>query len=869
VCLTAKSICVSRIRIRHSDFIESAPVGRVLVMESDVGVSTLGAERKSGQDDMRLPPRYEQSVLEASLQKNWEQGRIYCYDRNDRSRPTYSIDTPPPYPSGEFHMGNALNWCYFDFVARYKRMRGYNVHFPQGWDCHGLPTEVRAERSFNIKKRDVSIEKFREICVKLTTEYIEKMKTAMQSMGYSIDWNLEYRTMDPEYFKLTQLSFLQLLRRGLLYRGEHPVNWCPRCETAIAEAEVEYLDSEGTLIDIHFSTEKGDLIVATSRPEFVPACVALAVNPTDSRYSEYVGKKAAVPLVDRRIPILKDELVDASFGSGVVMICTFGDKTDVRWQHKYGLPVVKLLDAQGRLTQEAGKYAGLKIQEARKAIVDDLRNASKIGGSKAISREIGTCWRCHTPVEILSAPQWFMKTKDMTDQIVDWTNRVAWVPDFSKNRMIEWARSLDWDWVISRQRLFGTPIPVWYCRKCGQTLPANDEWLPVDPRSQHPGTGSCPSCGSTEFVGDQDVMDTWMDSSITCAVHAGWPNRPDEFQRLFPADLQPNGLDIIRTWDYYLMARHLALFGKAPYKTVLVNGMVRGADGRMMHKSYGNYVEVTEAITKYGADSVRQWAAAGGSTGYDIPYRWADVEYGRKFLTKLWNAARLILSSLRDYDPALPTPKLDLLDRWLLSKLNNLVRTSTDAFESFQFSLATESVRNFTWHDLCDQYLEAVKYRLYADRTPDDMSRKASQYTLFRTLDIVLKLLAPICPHITDALYRELWSGHQENVSIHLGAWPQPNDKFIDEESEKNGSIIVRVLSEIRRIKSEKRLSMKAPVKKLRIELEEERAAMLRSQTDAIRQIAVVEQIEIVPIRRRIGEELPQADTDFQLSTEF
>jgi len=869
VCLTAKSICVCRIRIRHSDFIERAPVGRVLVMESDAGVSTLGAERKSGQDNMRLPPRYEQSVLEASLQKNWEQGRIYCYDRNDRSRPTYSIDTPPPYPSGEFHMGNALNWCYFDFVARYKRMRGYNVHFPQGWDCHGLPTEVRAERSFNIRKRDVTIDKFREICVKLTTEYIGKMKAAMQSMGYSIDWSLEYRTMDPEYYKLTQLSFLQLLRLGLLYKGEHPVNWCPRCETAIAEAEVEYVDSEGTLIDIHFSTEKGDLIVATSRPEFVPACVALAVNPTDSRYSEYVGKEATVPLVDRTIPILKDELVDASFGSGVVMICTFGDKTDVRWQHKYGLPVVKLLDAQGRLTQEAGKYAGLKIQEARKAIVDDLRNASKISGSKTISREIGTCWRCHTPVEILSAPQWFMKTKDMTDQIVDWTNRVAWVPDFSKNRMIEWARSLDWDWVISRQRLFGTPIPVWYCRKCGQTLPANDEWLPVDPRSQHPRTGSCPSCGSTEFVGDQDVMDTWMDSSITCAVHAGWPDRPDEFQRLFPADLQPNGLDIIRTWDYYLMARHLALFGKAPYKTVLVNGMVRGADGRMMHKSYGNYVEVTEAITKYGADSVRQWAAAGGSTGYDIPYRWADVEYGRKFLTKLWNAARLILSSLRDYDPALPTPKLDLLDRWLLSKLNNLVRTSTDAFESFQFSLATESVRNFTWHDLCDQYLEAVKYRLYADRTPDDMSRRASQYTLFHTLDVVLKLLAPICPHIADALYRELWSGHQENESIHLGAWPQPNDEFIDEKSEKNGSVIVRVLSEVRRIKSEKRLSMKAPVKKLRIELEEETAAMLHSQTDAIRQIAVVEQIEIVPIRRRIGKKLPQADTDFQLSAEF
>lgn len=838
-------------------------------MKTDAKASTVSTEKKAGQSDMRLPPRYEQSALEASWQKSWEQAHIYRYEPEDRLRPTYSIDTPPPYPSGEFHMGNALNWCYFDFVARYKRMRGYNVHFPQGWDCHGLPTEVRAERTFNIRKRDVSVEKFREICVKLTTEYIEKMKAAMQSMGYSIDWDLEYRTMDPAYYKLTQLSFLQLLKGELLYRGEHPVNWCPRCETAIAEAEVEYVHSEGTLIDIHFSTEKGELIVATSRPEFVPACVALAVNPTDTRYTDYVGNEAIVPFVDRRVPILKDDLVDASFGSGVVMICTFGDKTDVLWQHKYGLPVVKLLDSQGRLTHEAGKYAGLTIQQARKAIVDDLRSGSKVGGSKAISREIGTCWRCHTPVEILSAPQWFMKTKEMTDQIVEWTNRVTWVPDFSKNRMIEWARSLDWDWVISRQRLFGTPIPVWYCRRCGQIFPAKDEWLPVEPRSQHPPAGSCPSCGSSEFVGDQDVMDTWMDSSITCAVHAGWPDRVEQFQRLFPADLQPNGLDIIRTWDYYLMARHLALFGKAPYKTVLVNGMVRGADGRMMHKSYGNYVEVTEAITKYGADSVRQWAAAGGSTGYDIPYRWADVEYGRKFLTKLWNAARLILSSLQDYDPALPTPKLDLLDRWLLSKLNNLVKTSTNAFEEFQFSVATEATRNFTWHDLCDQYLEAVKYRLYSDDRRNDESRRSAQFTLFHTLDVILRLLAPVCPHITDALYRELWSSHPKGKSIHSDAWPVPDEALIDQESEKKGGVIVRVISEIRRVKSEKRLSMKAPIKRLKIELEEEAASVLRDHVDTIRQVAVVQQIEILPVKRGASGVSLQKDVDFQLSAEF
>ncbi|WP_455284176.1 valine--tRNA ligase [[Eubacterium] cellulosolvens] len=838
-------------------------------MKRDTKASTLEAHMKPGESNLRLPTRYDQSKLEAMWQRNWEEARVYRYDPTDRSRPTYSIDTPPPYPSGEFHMGNALNWCYFDFVARYKRMRGFNVHFPQGWDCHGLPTEVRAERTFNIKKRQVSVERFREICVKLTTEYIEKMKSAMQAMGYSIDWNLEYRTMDPEYYKLSQLSFLQLLKRGFLYRGEHPVNWCPRCETAIAEAEVEYVQSEGTLIDIRFRTDKGELVVATSRPEFVPACVALAVNPADTRYAEFVGGNAVVPIVNRRVPILRDELVDAEFGTGVVMICTFGDKTDVRWQHKYNLPVVKILDAQGRLTEEAGKYAGLTIPEAREAIVGDLRKASQVGGSEPLSRDIGTCWRCGTPVEILSAPQWFMKTRDMTDQIIEWTNRVTWVPDFSKNRMIDWARSLDWDWVISRQRSFGTPIPVWYCRECGEMVPAEGQWLPVDPRSQQPRATSCSRCGSSEFVGEADVMDTWMDSSITCAVHAGWPNRLTEFGRLFPADLQPNGLDIIRTWDYYLMARHLALFGKAPYKTVLVNGMVRGADGRMMHKSYGNYVEVTEAIKKYGADSVRQWAAAGGSTGYDIPYRWADVEYGRKFLTKLWNAARLILSSLRDYNPDLPAPELDLLDRWLLSRLNNMIKTTTDAFENFQFNVAADLTRNFTWHDLCDQYLEAVKYRLYADDADAAERRRAAQFTLFQTLDAVLRLLAPICPHVADALYHELWADRLKTKSIHSDAWPQASEQLIDEKSQEQGSVLVKVLSEIRRIKSERRLSMKAPIKKLRVHSQEEVANILRGHVDAIRQIAVVEQLEIVPVKQGASQAPLEKDAGFQLMAEF
>ncbi|MBS7628977.1 class I tRNA ligase family protein, partial [Candidatus Bathyarchaeota archaeon] len=353
------------------------------------------------------------------------------FNREDKGRQTYSIDTPPPYPSGEFHLGNALNWCYIDFVARYKRMMGFNVHFPQGWDCHGLPTEVRAEKLYGIRKRDVSIQEFKEICVRLTDDYIEKMRAAMKAMGYSMDWSLEYRTMDPSYYRATQLSFIILYERGYIYRGEHPVNWCPRCETAIAEAEVVYSERESELVYLYFDPEGVRLPIATTRPELLPACVAVAVNPNDERYRQYSGSEVEVPLFKRRVKILADDDVDPKFGTGVVMVCTFGDKTDVKWQKKYGLPVVNLVTEDGRLSGEAGDYAGMNIGDARVNIITDLKEKGLLYKSEKISQSVGCCWRCHTPVEIISRRQWFMRTRDMTDQVLEWTDRVNWIPPFS------------------------------------------------------------------------------------------------------------------------------------------------------------------------------------------------------------------------------------------------------------------------------------------------------------------------------------------------------------------------------------------------------------------------------------------------------
>jgi len=789
-----------------------------------------------------MPKTYDVQQHEKRWQNAWDELKIYRYNPSYKTRAAYSIDTPPPYPSGDFHMGNALNWCYFDFVARYKRMRGYNVHFPQGWDCHGLPTEVRAETTYRIRKKDLGVVEFRDLCKRLTEQYIEQMKQAMKAIGYSIDWSLEYRTMDPSYYRLTQLSFVVLNEMNKLYRGVHPVNWCPRCETAIAEAEVEYSEKEGSLIYMKFRVEEGYLLIATSRPELLSACVAVAVHPDDDRYKKYVGKWIDVPLFERRVNILADDGVDPNFGTGVVMICTFGDKTDVRWQKKHNLPIVNSITENGLMTEQAGKYKGMTIAECKTNITSDLKKLELVEKSEKIKQNTGTCWRCHTPVEILSRQQWFMKTREMTDDILKWTEKVTWVPSFSQRRMIDWATSLDWDWVISRQRIFGTPIPAWTCKKCEETVVSKREWLPVDPRFEKPADCKCPKCGSVDLEGDGDVMDTWMDSSITCAVHAGWPDS-DSFDRLFPADLQPNGLDIIRTWDYYLMAKHLALFGKAPYKTVLVNGMVRGTDGRMMHKSYGNYVDAGDVLKKYGADALRQWAAAGGVTGYDIPFRWSDIEYGKKFLTKLWNASRLVLRSLDDYDPK-GEIELQPLDLWIRSKLENMTRKATEAYENYQFSVAMDTVRNFTWHSFCDQYLEGIKHRLYSGEPEGEKSRRAAQQTLSLVLARILQLIAPICPHISESIYERL-KLPEKSRSIHETTWPSINLAFMSETYEKEGDLLVAVMSAIRRMKSDKGISLKTPIKKLGIYCQNNEHDIIQRNSETILRTCNVDSLSI------------------------
>lgn len=760
-------------------------------------------------------------------EKKWEDEDIYKYI-GDGSRPRYIIDTPPPYPTGLIHLGHVLNWVYIDMNARYRRLKGHDVLFPQGWDCHGLPTEVKVEETYGIKKNDVSRAQFREYCVDLTTKNIASMKSQMKAMGFSQDWNREFITMTPEYRRRTQYSFLKMYEEGLIYQGIHPVNWCPRCETAIAFAEVEYSDNTTFLNYVNFppavedsyddivssqaSGKQADpkdegILIATTRPELMAACVAVVIHPEDERYTHLLGKYVEVPLSHQKVKIIADEEVDPEFGTGAVMICTFGDKTDVSWVNKYDLEIIDIMDETGKLTEAAGRYAGMDLPSAKKQTIDDLDAEGYLLKQEQVDQNVGQCWRCKTPIEILVKKQWFVAVRELIKKTKDAAEEMNWVPEHMKSRMVNWADSMEWDWCISRQRIFATPIPVWYCKDCGKVMLPDAEDLPIDPTQDKP-KHAC-ECGCEEFIGEEDVLDTWMDSSISPLSIAGWPD--EDYINHFPADIRPQGHDIIRTWAFYTTLRCLALTGQKPFSDIVINGMVFGEDGYKMSKSRGNVIGPEEVIEQYGADALRTWAA-NSVPGSDVAFDWKEIKHGYRFLRKFWNAFRFISMQIFDEEVSYDEVKDNLgpLDLWILSKLNNLNKTVDAAFAEYNFANTISSIEKFFWHDFCDEYIEAVKYRLYNDVS--DESRRAAKYTLRCVIETSLKLLAPIVPFFVEEVYQ-----YFDDQSIHTNSWPEINEELINEDVENKGETTVELIDEVRRFKSASKIPLNAELAEVNV----------------------------------------------------
>ncbi len=770
-------------------------------------------------------PRYDFEEIERKWQDRWIKDGVYKFDPSKEGK-IYSIDNPPSFTSGSLHMGHALNHSWIDFIARYKRMRGYNVLFPVGFDCHGLPTELKVEKVYGIDKKDR--DKFREKCEEWTTEAIAKMKDQYLRLGYSADWDEYYETRMPWYKALVQYSLLEFYRKGLIYRSQAPVLWCPRCETALAKAEVGYIPRKSKLWYIAFPiVEDGKkteekITIATTRPELMFSCVGIFVHPEDDRYKHLIGKKAFIPYVDREVPIIADDAVDKEFGTGAVYLCTFGDEMDVKWQMKYDLPVYISIDPKGRLTELAGEFAGMKADEAREKVAEKLKEDGYLVKVEDYEQNVlvhAERHSCMHPIELLPIPQWFIKVKEFTKDVSDAADTMNWYPEHMKERLKAWADSLDWDWIISRQRVYGTPIPFWYCKDCGEIIPPKEEDLLagrfVDPAKDKPPVDKCPKCGSTNIEGSKDVCDCWVDSSITPLVVAHWKRDDKLFSRVYPVTLRPQGYDIIRTWAFYTIFRDLILTGKPPFKDVVVNGMVAGPDGRKMDKSYGNIIPPEEVLDKYGADALRQWAL-GAALGEDYPFDWKQIKYASKFQTKLWNASFFIGKHLEGFEPdgldgvkSIMRPS----DKWILSRLDSVIRYSTQALDKYEFGKALNAIREFFWHEVCDNYLEMAKPRLYGDNEDE---KKVAREVLYRILVDVTKMLAPFIPHITEEIHELYLKKFTGLASVHLASWPNEIG-FSDEKIEEEGKMVMAIASEIRGFKTKNQMSQAGELNKVTI----------------------------------------------------
>jgi len=809
-----------------------------------------------------LEQNYNAESVEQKWQKYWEEQSINNFDYNS-AKPIYSIDTPPPYASsGHLHVGHALHYTQFEIIARYKRMRGFNVFFPPCFDNNGLPTEKYVEEKFNISKKDTTRAAFRKLCLeesrKVEKDYADRV---FRRLGHSYDWSLLYATIDPEAQKVSQRSFVELVNQGDAYRSKEPTLWCTYHQTALAQAEVEDAQRNTTLYYVDFElvepskvNKNKKISVATTRPEFLPACVGIFVHPDDKRYKDLVGKKVKVPLFNQVVEVREDEKVDSAFGSGIVMICTFGDKTDIEWWKKHSLDLKIIVNVDGSLNDLAGKYKGMSIAQAKKAVVEDLKMQGLVTKEDALQQTVGTCWRCHNPLEFIVSSQWFIKTLQYKDELIEQGKKIKWHPEFYRIRYEDWTRNLAWDWCISRQRFYGVPIPVWYCEKCGKVILAEIKDLPVDPTIDKPKK-KC-ACGSDKFKPEEDVFDTWMTSSMSPEIAVRWLEKPESFKKMFPMTLHPQSHDIIRTWAFYTILKAYLHFKSIPWTDIAIGTYVLDSKGKGMHKSKGNVVWTEDLLSKYNVDVIRYWVGS-ANWGEDLPFQEKDLVTGNRFVTKLWNASKFCYQHLAQYDKKqgdkLKFNDLELIDKWALINFNELVKKVTKDFDDYNTGEGKRAAEQFFWHTFCDYYLEMVKHRIYNTDSKATKARLSAQRTLYNILLGLLKLFAPIMPHITEEIYQDYYAGkeNEDCKSIHLASWPGFDAKIKDAHAEEAGELGVSIIGEVRKYKALNKMSMKQELAKVSVEtpfdLGKMKEAEMQSLKEDVMNTVQTKNLEIKP----------------------
>jgi valyl-tRNA synthetase len=793
---------------------------------------------------MALQNRYDPREAEPRWQRFWEAEGVYRFNP-DAQAPVYSVDTPPPTVSGKMHLGHAFSYSQQDFIIRYKRMRGFNVFYPFGTDDNGIPTERLVEREKKVLARDMERAAFVKLCLEtLEKELRPKYIADWKRIGMSCDWSIFYTTIDEHCRRISQRSFIELYEMGREYRKDAPTMWCPECQTGISQVECQDKELASTFNDIVFKIGEKDIIIATTRPELLPACVAVFYHPSDERYLKFEGKKAKVPLFDFEVPVLPDERADPSKGTGIVMCCTFGDQTDMEWQKAHGLPIKEAITRDGRMTELAGKYGGVKVAQARALIIEDLKSAGLLVRQQAITHAVNVHERCGTEVEFLKTKQWFIRYLDLKDEMLAWGEQLRWYPEHMRHRYEHWVNGLAWDWLISRQRYFGVPFPVWYCAKCDEPVLARKEDLPVDPLKDAPPVKSCPKCESKNFTPEKDVLDTWATSSLTPHLCTELFKDHPVYKKLHPMNLRPQAHDIITFWLFNTVVKSRFHDRVNPWKDVVISGHAQDPQGRKMSKSKGNVIEPQEMIAKYSADALRFWAAS-SKLGEDLPFKEKELVTGEKFMTKLWNASKLVFTHLEDYASEKEKPQLELADRWLLSKLKKIVDSATESFEQYEYFQTKAETEKFFWQVFCDYYLEMVKYRLYNPDKVGVSSRKSAQYTLYHSLLAILKLSAPVMPHITEEIYQGYYRSHEKEKSIHNTSWPAFGEEFADAEAEEAGDFAAEVIRQVRKHKSDSNMPLNAELEKITVAAPKDKTKLLVQVAGDIKGTCKIKEVSV------------------------
>ena len=746
-----------------------------------------------------------QKKIEEKWMEYWEKEKIYSFDQKSKKK-IYSIDTPPPTVSGEMHMGHACSYSQQDFIARYKRMKGFNVFYPFGTDDNGLPTERLVEKNKGVKAKEMSRDKFIELCLDFLKEKLPTFSQDWKNIGISCDWDLKYSTINEHSRKISQWSFLDLHKKGRVYRKDAPAMWCPNCQTGVAQIEVKDKEFDSTFNDIIFIVGKEKLTIATTRPELLPACVALVFNPADKRYKKYLGKKAIVPLYNFEVPIIEDSRVKEDKGTGIVMCCTFGDQTDMEWQKAYNLPIKIAINEEGKMTEVAGKYAGMPIKGARKNILNDLKAENLLINQKPIRHAVNVHERCDTEIEFIKSKQWFVKYLDLKDEMLKWGNELKWYPEYMKHRYDNWVKGLQWDWLISNQRYFGVAFPVWYCNKCDTPILAKESDLPVEPIKNKAPVDSCPNCKSKDIIPEKDVLNTWFTSSMTPQIAIQLIKDKKIQNSLFPMSLRPQAHEIISFWLFNTIVKSRLHFNKNPWKESIISGFVT-LGGEKMSKSKGNTIRPQEVIEKYGADAIRYWASS-SKLGEDVEYQESDVVAGKKFTTKLTNATNFLFQGLVYQEKQ---PHLEETDRLLLTQLNKVIRNSTESLEEYNYAQAKLQTDSFFFKTFADNYLEIVKGRVYNGTKEEKAS---AHYTLYQSLLAIVKLMAPFTPFITEEVYQTHFKKYEKNKSIHLESWPTQIKIKENKEDQKIWDKLLEKIKDDRQKKSENKKSMKAQIKR-------------------------------------------------------